>query len=765
MSSFKSSAKFWFLCIFIASQAGATETPALAESVAQTVLTVAPNGHNMCAIKFSGQLFCWGTQYTQAGGSEIVVPGDLGAVASADTNSSNTCAVLVSGQLNCWGSQFGRSGGSAIVVPSDLGAVKSVQTNPSNTCVVLVSRHVRCWGTSGYPDYFPTQVPSDLGEVTSLQTNELNACAIQISGILRCWGLQEYGVQENGSNKFRYQAIAVPSDLGVVKSVQTNRFNFCAISLSGKLGCWGHQVDAETNWAWPTISVPEDIGAVTEVSTNSENTCAVLVSGQLRCWGHQQHEGHHPAIVVPSDLGLVKSVDSDYTQTCALSVSGRVHCWGSVYGNTGWGTINVPSDLGEVASVKTNELNTCAILVSDEVRCWGYTQAAWGRKRVIVPGELDSTYGAELAPLAPKIRSYNAWAETATLTIDAPQDFGDSPISSYEYSADNGVTWSPFVSPTGSFIIYGLVNGKTYQVKVRARNTAGAGVESEVRRITPKFVVPAKPVIKSVIGLNGSARVTISEPTDFTASSIIGYRYSIDGGATYNSADVLDGAFMITGLTNGISTTLTVRAVNLKGSSLDSTAKTVIPATSPSAPVISTITPSAGALSISFTAPNTGGSAITGYQYSVDGGANWVTPKIAIRTSPLKVTGLTNGTNYLVKIRAVNGKGVGEASEGSVGSTPVLVPTAPKITSIARTNTSFMVYVDAPLSNGGAVITNYAYSIDSGTTWTLVNPASNSTSILITGLKPSTTYPVQIAAVNTAGKGAASASYRAATLR
>ena len=366
---------------------------------------------------------------------------------------------------------------------------------------------------------------------------------------------------------------------------------------------------------------------------------------------------------------------------------------------------------------------------------------------------------------APSISGVIAGNGQATLSIGAPAQINDSSLSGYDYSINNGSTWSHFASVTGPFTITGLTNATAYQVKVRAVNSAGAGEASAAVTVNPTRLIPAKPVIGSVVGGNGSATVNIAAPKDVTAQSIAGYQYSIDKGKTYQSAIVSNGSFTITGLTNGVSTSVQVRATNFNGNSLASLAKTVVPATSPAAPSITTITPSAGALSIAFTAPSNGGSAITSYQYSLDGGSTWIAPKTAVKTSPLKVTGLPNATAYQVKIRAVNAKGTGLASDAVSASTPVLVPSAPVTTSIAKSSTTFTVDVTAPINNGGGAITNYAYSVDSGKTWIVVSPASNSTRIVITGLKPSTVYPVQIAAINSAGRGAASAKYNAATLR
>jgi titin len=271
--------------------------------------------------------------------------------------------------------------------------------------------------------------------------------------------------------------------------------------------------------------------------------------------------------------------------------------------------------------------------------------------------------------------------------------------------------------------------------------------------VSPTKLIPAKPVIASVAAGNALATVTITKPTDPTSQSITGYQYSINKGASYQPVSVANGKFTITGLANGVATSVQIRATNFNGNSLASVAKTVTPATTPSAPTIGAITPSAGALSIAFTAASTGGSAITGYQYSLDGGSNWITPKTVVKTSPLKLTGLANATTYHVQLRSVNARGTGSASATVDATTPALIPGAPVIASITKTRTSLTVDVTAPLNTGGGAILNYAYSTD-GKTWVPVSPASSSTHIVINDLKTNTLYAIRIAAINSAGQGA-----------
>ena len=188
---------------------------------------------------------------------------------------------------------------------------------------------------------------------------------------------------------------------------------------------------------------------------------------------------------------------------------------------------------------------------------------------------------------------------------------------------------------------------------------------------------------------------------------------------------------------------------------------------------------------MNFAAPTSGGTPITDYQWSTDGGTTWYSESsagtpcsgagngtVTCQITTLSTNGttpLTNGTSYPIEVRAVNAVGDGAAST-SQPATPYTTPSAPVITTGAggmeAANQSLTVNFTAPASTGGSPITTYQYSTDAGATWqTRTDSATTSTTMTIADLSSSattpltngTTYDIEVRAVNAAGPGAPSA--------
>lgn len=93
--------------------------------------------------------------------------------------------------------------------------------------------------------------------------------------------------------------------------------------------------------------------------------------------------------------------------------------------------------------------------------------------------------------------------------------------------------------------------------------------------------------------------------------------------------------------------------------------------TVPGAPTIGTATAGNATASVTFTAPSSdGGSAITGYTVTSSPGSLTGTGA----SSPITVSGLTNGTSYTFTVRATNAIGTGPASAASNSVSPSAPP-------------------------------------------------------------------------------------------
>lgn len=357
------------------------------------------------------------------------------------------------------------------------------------------------------------------------------------------------------------------------------------------------------------------------------------------------------------------------------------------------------------------------------------------------------------APETPVITSVVAGNESITVHFTPPYNGGDA-FTGYKYILNDSVDDADSVAievVSNSFVISGLNNGDAYTVKMSAVNTVGSSVYSAVSSSVVPITVPDSPTISSVITESQEATVEFTVPTYTGGAEIMQYKYRLNGGTPV----ALDGSglsFTISGLTNGTSYTITMTAVNDAGESAESVSSaTFVPSTKPSTPVIQSITAGNQSVSVGFTVDN-GGSVLTSLEYSLNDASN---VSIEPVSSPLVISGLTNGTAYRVKIQVSNANGSTEMSEYSEYATPVTVADAPTISEIIAGNQFIEVAFEPPLSNGSSVITGYKYSLNGGA---FSSAGLIETPYYITnGIVNGTSYSVRLIATNSVGDSEASA--------
>lgn len=162
---------------------------------------------------------------------------------------------------------------------------------------------------------------------------------------------------------------------------------------------------------------------------------------------------------------------------------------------------------------------------------------------------------------------------------------------------------------------------------------------------------------------NGAASVAFTGTT--------GTSYTVTSSPGSFTATGASSPIVVTGLQSSTSYTYTVTATNPYGTSAASSSSSGVTATTaPQAPTIGTATGGNAQASVTFTAGATGGSAITSYTVTSNPGGFTGTGS----SSPITVTGLTNGTSYTFTVTATNANGTSAASSASNSVTPASAP-------------------------------------------------------------------------------------------
>lgn len=353
---------------------------------------------------------------------------------------------------------------------------------------------------------------------------------------------------------------------------------------------------------------------------------------------------------------------------------------------------------------------------------------------------------------------------SGTFTVDLTSTSG-SQVTVTSSSSSCTVGGSPsYTHPTTTVTVTKVSAGTC----VLLANQDASGVYSTAAQVTRAFdirasaTVPIAPQITSVVAGNTKLTVNFNPPSRDGGATISNYSYSIDGGSnfiTLNPASTTS-PIEITGLTNGTTYQIQLKAINAQGAGTATSSSPGAPApAAPSAPTITAVTaPGSGQLSVAFTPPtDDGGSTVTNYAYSTDNGLNYTVRNPLGVTTPLVITGLTNGTSYQIRLKAINTTGQGAGSL-AVAGTPISAsaPGSPTATRAMLTGADADVYISwtAPSSDGGSPITDYVieYSDDGGANWQVASDTvSTSTNATFTAFDRATTYIFKVKTVNAVG--------------
>jgi titin len=368
----------------------------------------------------------------------------------------------------------------------------------------------------------------------------------------------------------------------------------------------------------------------------------------------------------------------------------------------------------------------------------------------------------------------------ATLEWSPPVVLGSPSMYAYvtEISTD-GTSWKALANGATtetSLEVKNLKPGTRYWLRVRGENGGTLGQSTRYMNLnwaTTSFTTPLAVVPDPPTSLQISQVKANSFKLDWTVPIYSGGRnisnfsveVSTDNGETWRSAKAkasTSKSLTVTGAAPVTRYLIRVAAVNVIGSSEYLTGEVSTLATVPSAPrslAISNLDTTSLLLSWMIPASN-GGADITDYkvEFAVGNSNTWteITHEVSNNLG-FDVTGLSPNRAYRFRVSGINSYGRGPTSNIVSATTLVSLPAEPTNVAASRaTATTASLAWRAPTNTGGAALSDYRVEIsrDGGTNWSTVSKrASNSTSLALTGLAPSTTYQVRVAAVNARGAG------------
>jgi gliding motility-associated-like protein len=621
---------------------------------------------------------------------------------------------------------------------------------------------------TNYPNLTGTPLKSTIGGQGSSGKEQF--ILLTTTGLF-AWGTEDYVLDATLTSSAAFARITSPSNsettglpLGVspldvkmmVASYQTlailtNNGNVWVLNqLSSNIQGDGSALSATT---WRQVKknasafLTNVVSIRLQVSSANENALMALTNdGEAYVWGSSVYL-NNGGTATSKNYATLLSLPAEFNSSNQPKIIGVT---GGIKGTAGVkNTFYVLSYSGTLYSLGDNSQKQCADFTTNEAKNWVIAERLNGTNFTDIATISVQEHDASFPGVAAITNSGNlyTWGENGGLMLGRTTD-GSAYDPGLPLGFTSGTDKALYAELGGHTLVYlkegssqfcyvghkvggSMGDGDATDTNINTFNCSGTPSLSicgavAVAADPTKSTITANPT--SILG-NGTTTSTITvQLKDSSNANLTGSGGTVLVTTTAGTLGTVvnnnNGTYTVT-LTSSTTAGTATLGFSINGTTATATTTVAFTAVAPSAPTITSITNSAGTATINFTAPTSnGGSAIINYEYTTDGGTTWTAFSPVTTSSPVTVSGLTNGTTYPFQLRALNAIGPGAAS--NIISTTITVNTLPTISSISNQiacSTGTPASVNFVISDAETAVANLSLSVTSSNTTLL--PVAN----------------------------------------
>ena len=536
------------------------------------------------------------------------------------------------------------------------------------------------------------------GTWTALAAGGDFSCGIGTDAAAYCWGGNGDGTLGNGTTNASDDDSLPAPVLGGAGSWRAigGGWNFvCGLGTDSLAYCWGKNGNGQLgngttrDDSLPVLVLPgQNAGGTWDALSVDYGTVCGLRLATAYCWGYGSDgqlgngttaDDSQPAIVLPgaNSVGTWRAVDPGTGHTCGIATDGTGYCWGSNgAGQLGNGSRGSTDDSLPVAivsgpatwkAIAAGEAFSCGIGSDDALYCWGQNNV--GQLGNGTTDDTDVPVRVDLGgePVLTVATSVGYQSVCAT-TASAVYCWGQNNQGQLGNGTQGGFATTPQLVIDTAFT--GLSPATVSVGGTHVLLTAGIPPSP---RPDPVLTPPSAPLDVTAAAGDRSVTATWAPPASPGSFLVTDYQAIAMPGGRSCVAAVPGLGCTITGLSNGTSYTVTVRALNGAGWGPHSAASdAVVPgpgATTPGAVRnLRVIAVEPGGATLRWRAPaSDGGTPVTGYRVWArqKGTDSWVRIAPDATRRSIAVTELEPGARYRFRVAALNAAGRGPLARTS----------------------------------------------------------------------------------------------------